>query len=233
MGNITVIPKRKEEIPGLGIADVPVTYGNPYLSNLIRPRILIPCHPLFIPGYYYASPLIVFSPSDISWDNFPANTLYVFAYPIPKGIRTHKIAIEIGGASANSDARIEMALYTANWVTPLSASDCPLGMPKDLLLDMGYVQSNSVGVKTNLFAGAKDLPADLYWLALNNNVSDVDLVGGKATSGIFGYSESPINASGFSIAYTYGSWPSLFPWDSTKTAHKIGLRFGFWVGELL
>ena len=195
-----------------------------------NPKIVLPSHALFVPGYYYASPLNVFSPTDISWDNFPANTIYVLAYPIPRRITANEIAIEIGGASVTVGATLRMALYDANWVSPSAGGEPPLGMPKNLIRDFGTVAANSIGVKTVTFAtNLLDLSADLYWLALNNSHSDVDLVGGKACSGVFGYSSSPINASGFSVPYTYGAFPNPFPWALSKTAHKIGLRFGFWV----
>ena len=193
------------------------------------PRILVPCHPLFVPGYYYASPLNAFSPSDISWDDFLANTLYVFAYPIPRRIQVSKIAIEIGGASGTSGSTLRMALYSAS-----KGGTPPTGIPYKLIRDFGTVATDTTGVKVIDFsANMLILPADLYWLVLNNSDALVDIIGSKATMGIFGYSDRPINASGFYISYTYGAFPDSFPWDATKTAHKIGLRYGFWVDSLV
>ena len=190
------------------------------------PRILTPCHPLFVPGYYYASPLISFSPNDITWDDFLVDTIYAFAYPVPRKIIVNKIAIEIGGASGTAGSTLRMGLYDARNLDIL-------GTPYNLIRDFGEVATDSTGVKVIDFSANKlTLIGDLYWLVLNNSHALVDLTGGVATMGVMGYSESPMNASGFYLSYAYGTYPSIFP-SGTKTPHKIGLRYGFWVDTLL
>jgi len=190
------------------------------------PKILMPCHPLFIPGYYYASPLISFSPSDVSWDDFPADTLYAFAYPVPRKIIVSKMAIHIGGASGTAGSTLRMGLYDAG-------NPDILGTPYNLIRDFGTVATDSTGVKVIDFSDDKlTLCGYLYWLVLNNSHANVDIAGGKATMGVMGYSKMPINCSGFRLTYAYGTYPSIFP-SGTKTPHKIGLRYGFWVDTLL
>ena len=228
-----IAPRSQSYQRSAEIADDLTIDGSATFRGFISPKIIFPSHPLFVPGYYYASPLNVFSPSDITWDNFLANTIYVFAYPIPRRIICSKVAIHVGGASANANAMMRMALYDANWVVPSSSDESPLGMPKTLLRQFVALDVSTSGVKVlDLSTHTLNLPADLYWLALNNTDADVDLVGGTASSGVFGYSDMPINASGFRVPYAYGeqgAFPNPFPWTLEKTAHKIGLRFGFWV----
>jgi len=212
----------------ISYASVKQWYYNIFYESS-TPRILVPCHPLFVPSYYYASPLISFSPSDITWDDFPANTIYAFAYPIPRRVQVSKIAINIGGASGTAGSTLRMALYQAS-----KGGTPPAGIPQTLIRDFGTVATDSTGVKVIDFStDMLILPADLYWLALNNSHALVDIIGGKATMGIFGYSAEPINAAGFWVDYTYGAFPASFPWDLAKTPHKIGLRYGFWVDSLV
>ena len=198
------------------------------------PKILIPCHPLFVPGYYYASPLISFSPSDLSWDDFPVDTIYVFAYPVPRQIVASKIAIEIGGASGTAGSTLSMVLYDAfKDYTMSEEGTTKYGLPYNLVRNFGTVATDSTGVKVIDFSDNKlTLPADLYWLGLNNSHGLVDIIGGKASMGIYGYSDQPINASGFHAPENYGTWPDPFLLSAIRTPHKIGLRFGFWVYSL-
>ena len=199
-----------------------------------EPRILTPCHPLFVPGYYYASPLISFSPSDLSWDDFFVDTIYVFAYPVPRQIVASKIAIEIGGASGTAGSTLSMVLYDAfKDYTMSEQGTTKYGLPHNLVRNFGTVATDSTGVKVIDFSDNKlTLPADLYWLGLNNSHGLVDIIGGKASMGIYGYSDRPVNASGFYQSTIYGTWPNPFDLSLTRTAHKIGLRFGFWVYSL-
>ena len=193
-----------------------------------EPRILTPCHPLFVPSYYYASPLISFSPNDITWDDFLADTIYAFAYPVPRKIMVSKIAIHIGGASGTAGSTLRMALCDCK--NPIGN-----GRPYNLLRDFGEVATDSTGIKVIDFSDNKlILPADLYWLELNNSHNFVDIIGGTATTGIQGYSNEPINAAGIYFGYTYGAFPNTFPeYTEAIFPHKIGLRFGFWVDTLL
>jgi len=218
--------------PGIDIGGDLNVYGSTYLRSSVTPRILLPCHPLFIPGYYYASPLISFGPNDITWDDFLADTIYAFAYPVPRKIIVNAIAIEVAGASGTAGSTLRMGLYDAR-------SPDMLGIPYNLIRDFGEVATDSTGLKEIDFSDDKlTLIADLYWLVLNNSHALVDLAGGTATTGVMGYtpdvggSKRPINCIGFRVEYTYGAFPSIFP-SGIKTSHEIGLRYGFWVDTLV
>ena len=215
--------------PGIDIGGDLNVYGSTYLRSSVTPRILLPCHPLFVPSYYYASPLISFSPNDITWNDFLADTIYAFAYPVPRKIMVSKIAINIGGASGTAGSTLRMGLYDAEHPNIL-------GMPYNLIRDFGEVATDSTGIKAIDFSDNKlTLPSDLYWLVLNNSHNLVDIIGGTATMGVQGYMDEPRNAAGFCSSYTYGAFPNIFPTpiDGGFSPHKIGLRFGFWVDSLL
>ena len=220
-----IAPRSQSYQRSAEVADDLNVRGTSFFSKT-DPKILMPCHPLFIPGYYYASSLISFSPSDISWDDFPADTVYAFAYPIPRRIKVHKIAISVGGASGTAGSTLRMALYDSKDIQVA-------GLPWNLIRDFGTVATDSTGVKLIVFSDDPlILPADLYWLALNNSHALVDLVGGTAAMGIMGYPDEPINAAGFHVPYSYQAFPSTFPQDA-RTPHKIGLRYGFCVSTVL
>ena len=223
-----IAPRSQSYQRSAEVADELNVRGTSFFSKT-DPKILTPCHPLLIPGYYYASPLISFSPNDITWDDFRADTIYSFAYPVPRKIMVSKIAIHIGGASGTAGSTLRMGLYDSS-----KGGIPPVGIPYNLIRDFGAVATDSTGVKVIDFSNNMlVLSADLYWLALNNSHALVDIMGGTTTMGIFGYPDMPINASGFYISYAYGAYPNTFPFEETKTPHKIGLRYGFWVNTLV
>jgi len=218
-----IAPRSQSYQRSAEVADDLNVGGTSFFSKT-DPKILTPCHPLFVPGYYYASALT--SGSNVSWDDFPANTIYVFAYPIPRKLIVSKIAIHIGGASGTAGSTLRMGLYDAG-------NPDILGTPYNLIRDFGAVATDSIGVKVIDFSDDKlTLIGDLYWLVLNNSHAGVDIGGVTSTMGVLGDSETPRNSSGFRIDYAYGAFPSIFP-SGTKTLHIIGLRYGFWVNTVL
>ena len=218
-----IAPRSQSYQRSAEVADDLNVRGTSFFSKT-DPKILTPCHPLFVPGRYYSSALVSYGASDATWVDYPANSIHVFAYPIPRRVRVSKIAINIGGASGTSGSKLSMALYSAD----LS------GYPYDFIRDFGEVASDSTGVKVIDFSDDKlILPADLYWLGLNNSHAGVDIVGGMSTLGVLGFTGEPVTSSGFIVDYTYGSWPKPFDLTLTKTLFKITARYGLWIDALV
>jgi hypothetical protein len=150
-------------------------------------------HPGIVVGQYYSS---LQSQASLVANTISGNSLY--ATPVAFMAQNfNRLGIEVTMAVANG--QIRLGIY-----------DNDAGQPGNLLLDAGYIATDTVGKKEITISFQS--PLDWYWLAA---LPSVDVVCQTITAGGFPSSlTGTIDTStseDFANSVTYGSLPSTFP----------------------